>query len=177
MLEHHLLVSSQQHEKAMKQLCSHEDLLKQILYHCSSLDMEIGSVTAGESLEFPALGTDDLARSHLRSPPVGSPDGSHSPAPSIFNSYTQHDLDLKLDAQKVHSRMSICHTERDIPRPPRIQQIVSHPGFDIFFGFVVVTNSIFIGIEVQRSVGEPSPPVSIQATVLGSLKADLMLVA
>eukprot|EP00434_Breviolum_minutum_P019826 symbB.v1.2.017495.t1/scaffold1358.1/size123611/1 len=36
------------------------------------------------------------------------------------------------------------------PRPPGcVKRIVRHAGFDFFFAFVVLTNSIFIGVEVQ----------------------------
>ncbi len=36
------------------------------------------------------------------------------------------------------------------PRQPGcVKRIVSHAGFDFFFAFVVLTNSVFIGVEVQ----------------------------
>ena len=164
---------TKQHEKTIGRLSTHEDLLKQVLYHCSSLDVELGSMmevieSQSESAEFPShLNEEDVARSRLASPPLGSADGSSSPTPSIFNSYTQHDLDLRQGAQKVHSRMSVFQTERSVPQlPPLMQRVVGHPGFDIFFGMVVVTNSIFLGIDVQMRIGEPVTPPPMKAACL-----------
>lgn len=46
---------------------------------------------------------------------------------------------------------SLRHTDMsERPRPPGcVKRIVRHAGFDFFFAFVVLTNSIFIGVEVQ----------------------------
>ena len=163
-------VLSQQHEKSMQRLSLQEDLLKQVLRCCTSMDAEISggpfvdSPFGSESVEFPQVSGEDLTDVRLKSPlqsPSGN--GSVSGAPSIFNSYTKHDLDLKEDAQKVHSRMSVYQSERlTVPRKPCVQGIVNHPAFDAFFAFVVVTNSIFIGFDVQRSIEDPSTPLSIK---------------
>lgn len=105
----------------------------------------------------------DSVRARLQSPPMqGTADSSISPSPSIFNSYTQHDLGLRQDAQKVHSRMSAHPTELTVPHTPLAQRIVGHPAFDIFFGFVVMTNAVFLGVDVQRSITDPSPHVILK---------------
>lgn len=46
---------------------------------------------------------------------------------------------------------SLRHTDMsERPRQPGcVKRIVRHAGFDFFFAFVVLTNSIFIGVEVQ----------------------------
>ena len=164
------MVWTQQTEKTARQLANQEDLLKEILYHCSTVEQELASMElfGSESEQaFPAeLAEVDSVRARLQSPPMqGTADSSISPSPSIFNSYTQHDLGLRQDAQKVHSRMSVYPTELTVPHTPLAQRIVGHPAFDIFFGFVVMTNAVFLGVDVQRSITDPSPHVILKTAV------------
>lgn len=94
--------------------------------------------------------------------------GEQSLAPSLFTSYSQDDMLAKLDASKAQSPR-ISETNEDCETPIKrvtcLQRITRHVGFDIFFGVVVVTNAIFIGIDVQTNVGNESTerPVGILA--------------
>ncbi|CAE7949040.1 Dihydropyridine-sensitive L-type skeletal muscle calcium channel subunit alpha-1 [Symbiodinium microadriaticum] len=167
LLERNFMVWTQQTEKTARQLANQEDLLKEILYHCSTVEQELASMELFGSESDQAFPTElaevDSVRARLQSPPMqGTADSSISPSPSIFNSYTQHDLGLRQDAQKVHSRMSAHPTELTVPHTPLAQRIVGHPAFDIFFGFVVMTNAVFLGVDVQRSITDPSPHVILK---------------
>lgn len=167
LLERNFMVRTQQTEKTARQLANQEDLLKEILYHCSTVEQELASMELFGSESDQAFPTElaevDSVRARLQSPPMqGTADSSISPSPSIFNSYTQHDLGLRQDAQKVHSRMSAHPTELTVPHTPLAQRIVGHPAFDIFFGFVVMTNAVFLGVDVQRSITDPSPHVILK---------------
>ena len=168
LLEQNFMVWAQQNEKTLRKLANQEDLLKEILYHCSTVEQELASMELFGGCEseqaFPThLNEVDSIRTRLQSPPLqDTAESSASPSPSIFNSYTQHDLGLRQDAQKVHSRMSVYQTEVAVPHTPLAQRIVGHPAFDIFFGFVVMTNAVFLGVEVQRSITDPNPHVILK---------------
>lgn len=168
LLEQNFMVWAQQNEKTLRKLANQEDLLKEILYHCSTVEQELASMELFGGCEseqaFPThLNEVDSIRTRLQSPPLqDTAESSASPSPSIFNSYTQHYLGLRQDAQKVHSRMSVYQTEVAVPHTPLAQRIVGHPAFDIFFGFVVMTNAVFLGVEVQRSITDPNPHVILK---------------
>ncbi|CAE7661271.1 Cacna1c, partial [Symbiodinium sp. CCMP2456] len=89
--------------------------------------------------------------------------------PKLFSTFTQFDLNLKegaasvdADEAKKHKiRMSIM--EEDQENMPWLRGIVDHPGFDLFFATVVITNSIFIGVEVQENLSnDGSNSVAVQ---------------
>lgn len=61
------------------------------------------------------------------------------------------------------SRTETGHAVQD--KEGYIERLVKHPAFDIFFTLIVITNSLFIGIELQVSVDNPEgpPPLAIQS--------------
>ncbi|CAJ1364581.1 unnamed protein product, partial [Effrenium voratum] len=38
-----------------------------------------------------------------------------------------------------------------------LEHLVAHPGFEIFFAVVVLTNAIFIGVDVEKGLEDPGP--------------------
>lgn len=64
-----------------------------------------------------------------------------------------------------------------------LQGVVSHPLFDFFFALIVITNSIFIGVEVQQALDSDGPrPLAIYIfqyiyTFLFSMELALRLLA
>ena len=60
------------------------------------------------------------------------------------------------------TRTETGHTIQD--KEGCIERLVKHPAFDLFFTLIVITNSLFIGIELQVSVDNPeeTPPPTIQ---------------
>eukprot|EP00439_Symbiodinium_sp_Y106_P004048 s3410_g1.t1 len=84
---------------------------------------------------------------------------------TVTSTFTQFDLNLKegaasvdADEAKKHKiRMSIMEEDQDSlmrlvwslacrENVPWLRGFVDHPGFDLFFATVVITNSIFIGV-------------------------------
>ncbi|CAE7873500.1 Cacna1c, partial [Symbiodinium sp. KB8] len=111
--------------------------------------------------------SNDLSN-HVRFPPP-KPRKRSGFTPKLFSTFTQFDLNLKegaasvdADEAKKHKiRMSIM--EEDQENVPWLRGIVDHPGFDLFFATVVITNSIFIGVEVQENLSnDGSNSVAIQ---------------
>ncbi|CAK9081955.1 Sodium channel protein type 10 subunit alpha [Durusdinium trenchii] len=47
-------------------------------------------------------------------------------------------------------------------------RVVTHPGFDIFFALVVLTNSAYIGVEVQYSMSQPSEAELLPFHIIGT---------
>ncbi|CAE7204681.1 unnamed protein product, partial [Symbiodinium sp. KB8] len=77
-----------------------------------------------------------------------------------LQSYSTEDLEKKQEAELAdthflrrmftsHSRQH-AHVEK-MRAGGHIGKLVKHPGFDLFFAAVVITNAIFIGIDVQRT--------------------------
>eukprot|EP00438_Fugacium_kawagutii_P021580 Skav212164 [mRNA] locus=scaffold754:252105:253760:+ [translate_table: standard] len=101
--------------------------------------------------------------------------------PNIFSSFEQFDLSLKKVAARADSAHAfvlehehVCHTGSirfaSIRRECSLQEkqegfvkrVVQHPGFDFFFAFIVLSNSIFIGVEVQIGLESQGPrPLAI----------------
>lgn len=88
-----------------------------------------------------------------------------------LRSYSKEDLELKHEAEvadadflrKMFSRNSHHHGQLKGIKGSCLQNLVGHPGFDMFFACVVVTNAIFIGFDVERSLGDPNPrPLAFQ---------------
>ncbi|CAE7464953.1 Cacna1c [Symbiodinium natans] len=80
--------------------------------------------------------------------------------PKLFSTFTQFDLSLKEGAANVDAdeaikhkiRMSIMESHDSEEGRSCVRHVVGHPGFDLFFATVVLTNSVFIGIEVQENL-------------------------
>ncbi|CAE7254642.1 Cacna1h [Symbiodinium sp. CCMP2456] len=82
----------------------------------------------------------------------------------LFQTFTQADLALKQRAADMESKRtrrlfqaksSLEGIEHEEERRSRLQRMIDHPAFDSFFALLVVTNTIFIGIEVQETLSNP----------------------
>ncbi|CAE7949039.1 Cacna1e [Symbiodinium sp. KB8] len=89
--------------------------------------------------------------------------------PNIFVSYTQTDLEHKEQALHVGSkserrRFASLRNSRAFQGSERRiwKALVQHPSFEVFFGMVVLTNAVFIGVDVEQSLGSSSTPVAFQ---------------
>lgn len=115
----------------------------------SGLTNGLGTGSAGSAGSNAVKASKDSAK--LRSP------GEHSVAASLFTSYSQDDLMLRLGASQAVSPVRSQGqdpTRTKGPTETLVQRITRHVAFDIFFGAVVVTNAIFIGIDVGFHVGQ-----------------------
>lgn len=79
--------------------------------------------------------------------------------PQLFKTFEQDDLGKRKQAQAASVRRSASMDSQlqvDMEQAPsRVYKLVKHPAFDLFFTIVVITNSIFLGIELQLHVSEP----------------------
>eukprot|EP00434_Breviolum_minutum_P026504 symbB.v1.2.023430.t1/scaffold2143.1/size88057/1 len=85
--------------------------------------------------------------------------GSYTFTPKLFSTFTQFDLSLKEGAASVDADQArkMLGLDRRSMRSSGLDEsclkrCVGSPSFDIFFACLVVTNAIFIGIEVQEDL-------------------------
>lgn len=81
--------------------------------------------------------------------------------PQLFKTFSQTDLTKKKKAHAASMRRSASmdtgNTAIVEEKPPNwAKRLVTRSAFDLAFTLVVVTNSIFIGVELQLSVSEPN---------------------
>ncbi|CAE7025570.1 Scn11a [Symbiodinium sp. CCMP2456] len=102
------------------------------------------AATSGECKSSPSLSKDDKPRR------VPSPRGKDK-KPTLFSTFTQHDLALRQEATEVAASQSaqVSDNGSEEERPSWVFRVVNHHWFDAFFSAVVITNSIFIGIDVE----------------------------
>ncbi|CAJ1384613.1 unnamed protein product, partial [Effrenium voratum] len=79
-------------------------------------------------------------------------------------SYTQTDLQLQESACVATAsakRQRYSHREKEKSNSSvknrMLEHLVAHPGFEIFFAVVVLTNAIFIGVDVEKGLEDPGP--------------------
>mmetsp|Transcript_45394 Transcript_45394/g.106210 ORF Transcript_45394/g.106210 Transcript_45394/m.106210 type:complete len:572 (-) Transcript_45394:31-1746(-) len=136
----------QQHDAVMRRLDVQDDLLYQLLASLpsASLDLErnlstgsygpIGSDVQEGSMVVGAAGAEQLTK---------------------VPSYTEEDLQLQASAMKqASSRKKRRFSTRSVVgvHPPggwQLRKLVQHQAFEAFFALVVLSNAVFIGIEVQ----------------------------
>lgn len=89
--------------------------------------------------------------------------GSYTFTPKLFSTFTQFDLQLKEGAANVDADQAsrVLGLDRRSMRSSGIndswlKRFVSSASFDIFFASLVVTNAIFIGVEVQDNLHNPN---------------------
>ncbi|CAJ1420926.1 unnamed protein product [Effrenium voratum] len=87
-----------------------------------------------------------------------------------------------VDAQEAAKKKRRAQSQHSLPSEAScLQRIVNHPWFDIFFAVVVVTNSVFVGVEVSSSVAGEEP-LAIQVfqyayTVIFTVELALRILA
>lgn len=103
-----------------------------------------------------------------------------------FETFTQADMALrniaaKVDTERMKKRYEMTSVNsRSSDGGPRhvLRQCVKSPAFDSFFALLVLTNTIFIGIEVQQTLHQEYPPpgyVIIQYIYTGFFTLELIL--
>eukprot|EP00435_Cladocopium_sp_Y103_P010346 s886_g2.t1 len=174
------------HLELVKKLDRHEKLLQQLLNRKLTVPSEASSVVSVHSRTSNVSGHSRMKHA-LRSPrSVDSQEAVHTvsgnshrlqnSSPNLFQSFTAFDLGLKADAQAAHTETSrrkyaslrmdqvlgasVLSSKEAIQK---VQRVVLHPAFDIFFALVVFTNAIFIGLEAQSNMsGNWLPPSTIR---------------
>lgn len=88
----------------------------------------------------------------------------NSSSPTIFQSYTAFDLELKEEAQahqaertrrkfaSVRQKLSLGTSVVSTRTIHQVSKAIQHPLFDAFFAGVVFVNAIFTGLEVESSI-------------------------
>lgn len=89
--------------------------------------------------------------------------GSYTFTPKLFSTFTQFDLQLKEGAASVdadQARRALGLDRRSMRssgiKDNCLKRYVASASFDIFFASLVLTNAIFIGIEVQDNLHNPT---------------------
>ncbi|CAE7353892.1 Lmf1, partial [Symbiodinium sp. CCMP2456] len=83
--------------------------------------------------------------------------------PHLFKTFSQTELSRRREAKAVSVERSVTAAMSSEAPPYCAERLVKHPGFDLFFTVVVVTNSIFIGVELQLSMSTGCRSIPVQA--------------
>ncbi|CAJ1356458.1 unnamed protein product [Effrenium voratum] len=81
--------------------------------------------------------------------------------PALFSTFTQFELDKQEEAYAVDGAVSRVLYSQDAkttstqPRGTWVSRMVKHTFFDLFCAFVIITNSIFLGVEVELTIAQP----------------------
>lgn len=86
--------------------------------------------------------------------------------PNMFKSHSKEDMEAKHDALSAHtSHVRQVYSKKDMIRvelagrkscSALLREIVQHPLFDIFFATVVTTNAVFVGLDVEMGIQDPT---------------------
>ncbi|CAE6951294.1 Cacna1c [Symbiodinium natans] len=146
--------------------CSEDGAMKPMPTKATSDDLLPDSASEAEYVLRKRPSVQFSERSSRRSPTPRS-----SFTPKLFSTFSQADLKLREsadNAQGINCRRKFS-TAKGVSlghmRLPQScwQSLVNHPLFDWFFAMVVLLNAIFIGVDVQLSIGSMEVrPVFIQ---------------
>eukprot|EP00434_Breviolum_minutum_P033997 symbB.v1.2.030087.t1/scaffold3353.1/size58589/7 len=190
-MDHHLAAPSPlalemrlQHEAVMQKLSLQESMLREVLRRPPQRD-PVARVKTAKSKEIikPAPSEDDRVENAIQAAKANEPESNemnpnemeepvHQMASkkSVLVSYSSDDLDKKQSAFEIHSRYlrnSFLTRGFKVRRMEScVQWLVKHQLFEAFFALVVVSNSIFIGIEVARSIEAPRAPRPLAIQVI-----------
>ncbi|CAJ1405750.1 unnamed protein product [Effrenium voratum] len=158
----------QQHKDVIDRLLTQEQLLVQI---CSSIllpakrkvaridERKIDESQGVLSSGFREVGHNNSNASATESqmPRHKASKVSLSFTPKLFSTFSRFDLNLQqaaaqADAQLNRQRFAASRGGTEDIEKRFLGPLVQHPAFDLFFGLVVVTNAVFIGIEVQEQI-------------------------
>jgi len=191
-MDHHLAAPSSlalemrlQHEAVMQKLSLQESMLREVLRHRPQRD-PVARVKAAKSKEIikpaPSM-EDDRVENAIEEAKANEPESNemnpnemeepvHQMASkkSVLVSYSSDDLDKKQSAFEIHSkylRNAFLTKGFKVRRMEScVLWLVKHQLFEAFFALVVVSNSIFIGIEVARSIEAPRAPRPLAIQVI-----------
>mmetsp|Transcript_55225 Transcript_55225/g.128837 ORF Transcript_55225/g.128837 Transcript_55225/m.128837 type:complete len:645 (-) Transcript_55225:179-2113(-) len=163
-----------QHSEVMSRLLYQDELLKLLVTpHVVAPPAELEAAATASVYQHPATRrTVQSARSTKRSTTRSDEKADSKPSrasqglgPRIFHTFTQVDNSLKQAAATIAAQRARKKYVTDREASPSrgltskeatfLQQMVDHILFDIFFAFLVLLNSVFIGIEVQSSISSP----------------------
>jgi len=97
-------------------------------------------------------------------PPLPSPKAKNRTTftPKLFSSLTRVDEELRTKAAEVDAEQAKAHKKSfrsdDAEHIGCCERIIQTPAFDLFFACVILTNAVFIGIEVQYGLDNPEEP-------------------
>jgi len=166
------------HLELVKKLDRHEKLLQQLLNRKLTVPSEASVVSvhsrtsnvSGVSRMKDALRSPRSVDSQEAGEAVDTVLSGNSPrlqtsSPNLFQSFTAFDLGLKADAHAAHTETSrrkyaslrmdqvlgasVLSSKEAIQK---VQHVVLHPAFDVFFAVVVFVNAIFIVLEAQSNM-------------------------
>eukprot|EP00439_Symbiodinium_sp_Y106_P051369 s4633_g6.t2 len=83
--------------------------------------------------------------------------------PHLFKTFSQTELSRRREAKAVSAERSVTAAMSSEAPPYCAERLVKHPVFDLFFTVVVITNSIFIGVELQLSMSTGCRSIPVQA--------------
>ncbi|CAJ1352609.1 unnamed protein product [Effrenium voratum] len=158
---------AKQHEQVLERLQLHETLLREAL---SPRGLRLGSLKSPN-------GTSEVINKQS------------SVKSAIFKTFDQCELEKQEGAADVQRRkikesfeyQEVVLSEAKVP--PCAERIVNHAAFDAFFALVVLTNSFFIGIDIEMSLANGGErPTSIRVvqhlyTLLFSVELAMRLCA
>eukprot|EP00439_Symbiodinium_sp_Y106_P023795 s3983_g2.t3 len=95
--------------------------------------------------------------------------GSASSDNKILRTYTDEDLDRQVASRTYHEQLAeqvaIGFQKMQMHTDSCIKRIAQHDAFEFFFAMVVVSNAVFIGVDVQHTISHPGPrPLSYRVT-------------
>ena len=176
-----------QHQEVLERLSKQDDMLVRLLerpvvsLHRSRTglsDRSRGSKLSREALR-PAPSYPMNMISEESKEMSSEPSQTDSTRHNLFVSYTEADLEHKHQALHVGSRSerrrfaSIrSSTAFQGSRSKIWKDMVQHPAFEVVFGIVVITNAVFIGVDVQQSLGAVEVPMEFQILQPFALQFD-----
>jgi len=195
-----------QHEELLERLASQDEMLQAIL-EVPRMAFPFEEVKKDQHVDFVSpvasrvhsSDQEDSVKKRLSKQSKQSKQSNSTPSPNRgappkttftlpLRSFSAFDMSLKNTADAAdgdRSRRRYASLRFKSPNPENntfIAQIVRHALFDLFFGLVVVTNSILIGVEVELSLESDKIPVGLQVTgfcytVLFALELGLRIAA
>jgi len=174
MFRHHALL--------MTRLDVQESLLQQVLVECSQRRKRMAKMQTREAPQRPKEGIEEAEGEEV------APKFSTKASSVKLSSYTSEDLERKESAGMIHAKQAMVKFANNVSRGVHavhattesyVKRLVGHVGFEAFFALVVVSNAIFIGIDVHYSTSVQGPrPVSykvVQYTYTTLFVAELFL--
>eukprot|EP00439_Symbiodinium_sp_Y106_P050465 s1913_g6.t1 len=177
-----------QHEELLERLASQDEMLQAIL-EVPRMAFPFEEVKKDQHVDFVSpvasrvhsSDQEDSVKKRLSKQSKQSKQSNSTPSPNRgappkttftppLRSFSAFDMSLKNTADAAdgdRSRRRYASLRFKSPNPENntfIAQIVRHALFDLFFGLVVVTNSILIGVEVELSLESDKIPVGLQVT-------------
>eukprot|EP00439_Symbiodinium_sp_Y106_P017141 s1087_g2.t1 len=146
-----------QHEALMRRL----DLQDNLLHRLLSVAAAEGAGGFSASASFSASNSAIPSGFKDGPPSLPSPKQSKSKG-SLLTSYTVEDLAHKDEALTTHGQYSRNKFNKRTDKAGQVdtdgcvKKMVRHQAFEAFFAAVVITNAVFIGLDVQFAVGADS---------------------